>query len=319
MKISVVIPTYNSSKFIECTLQSVFSQKKKPYEIIVLDDGSADDTIEILEKYNGEMKIHRQVNKGAANARNALCNLAKGDYIAFLDHDDLLHPDYLNKLEQTIIDYPNAIAYITGHVDFLGYDQFDWDNVDLSDSDSRAIIYEPTPFLKKYNQQTGLFGSTSFICIPKWIIPKLNGPLFDVSGAEDSYLCTSFPLLGNVVYLPLPLIAYRIIMESQSSNRLKTYKHWTNVFELLEKRYDNCEDRILKKEFKYFFASRRRQYAKRLMAAKNYVEARNQLRKSICDSFKIKSITVSMAYLMATYLPRTIQPRWNPIYRHLDK
>ncbi|GGY82212.1 hypothetical protein GCM10011613_28700 [Cellvibrio zantedeschiae] len=95
MKISVVIPTYNSSKTIVRTLESVFKQTYNSYEVIVVDDGSTDDTVQLLARFKDKITLFCQPNSGAAAARNQGVKLSQGDLIAFLDSDDLWHPQKL--------------------------------------------------------------------------------------------------------------------------------------------------------------------------------------------------------------------------------
>ena len=89
---SVVIPSYNRGAFIEATLDSVFAQEFRDFEVIVVDDGSTDDTLERLQLYRERMTLLRQQNKGPGAARNLAVRHASGDYIAFLDSDDLWFP-----------------------------------------------------------------------------------------------------------------------------------------------------------------------------------------------------------------------------------
>jgi len=101
--VSIITPSYNSAKFIEETIHSVFSQTYENWEWLITDDLSKDNTVEILQKYT-EPRIKLQVleqNGGAGNARNKSLERAKGRYIAFLDSDDLWHPEYL----ETMINY----------------------------------------------------------------------------------------------------------------------------------------------------------------------------------------------------------------------
>lgn len=102
--VSVVIPAYHAARFITKTLDSVKAQTFKDFEIIVVDDGSPDNTKEIVDNY---IRIHglvgqciRQENKKIAGARNTGIKFARGEYIALLDHDDLWYP---NKL-QVVLD-----------------------------------------------------------------------------------------------------------------------------------------------------------------------------------------------------------------------
>lgn len=95
LKVSVIIPAYNSEKTIVRALQSVFDQTRPPYEIIVIDDGSSDRTLEILNEYKEKISVFCQKNSGAAAARNEGVNKATGDLIAFLDSDDIWHAQKL--------------------------------------------------------------------------------------------------------------------------------------------------------------------------------------------------------------------------------
>lgn len=96
--ISVIVPVYNLEQYIVDTIESVFAQTYQHFELIVVDDGSTDRTAEICESFNEpKLKLIRQKNQGANAARNAGLRAAKGDYIAFLDGDDLWLPEKLAK------------------------------------------------------------------------------------------------------------------------------------------------------------------------------------------------------------------------------
>lgn len=92
--VSVIIPTYNSINTINETLQSVRNQTYRNYEIVVVDDGSTDDTVELLRTFD-DIILVTQTNQGVSAARNRGVKEAKGDLIAFLDSDDLWHPQKL--------------------------------------------------------------------------------------------------------------------------------------------------------------------------------------------------------------------------------
>jgi len=93
--VSVVIPAYNSARYIAQTIESVLKQSYRPFEIIVVDDGSTDDTRSVLEKYRDWIIYIHQENAGEPAARNTGIRQARGDFIAFLDADDLWLPDKL--------------------------------------------------------------------------------------------------------------------------------------------------------------------------------------------------------------------------------
>lgn len=93
--ISVVIPAYNAERFIRRTIDSVLAQTYTDYEIIVIDDGSTDGTGEIVRGYGSKVRYIYQQNAGDGGARNAGIYAAKGEWIAFLDHDDEWLPEKL--------------------------------------------------------------------------------------------------------------------------------------------------------------------------------------------------------------------------------
>lgn len=103
--VSVIIPVYNTEKYLDQAIQSVLGQTVQPDEIIIVDDGSTDNSLEVSRQFLPRIKILTQKNKGAAAARNNGINHASGHYIAFLDADDLWIE---NKLEQ-------QLKYLAGH------------------------------------------------------------------------------------------------------------------------------------------------------------------------------------------------------------
>ena len=108
---SVVIPTYNRSALLCEALDSVFAQRCSDYEIIVVDDGSTDDTERALTAYRDKIQYLRQANQGPSQARNYGVSKARGDYITFLDSDDFFLPWTLEIYQQVIerFDQPTLI------------------------------------------------------------------------------------------------------------------------------------------------------------------------------------------------------------------
>ena len=103
-KISLIIPVYNVEKFLRTTLGSVFAQTFKDFEVIIVNDGSTDSSFEIIKEYDEKhdnMVVINQENQGQGIARNNALKVAKGEYVAFLDSDDFLEPDFLEELYKT--------------------------------------------------------------------------------------------------------------------------------------------------------------------------------------------------------------------------
>lgn len=97
-KVSVIIPVYEVEKYVAATVQSVLEQSHKNFELLIIDDASPDQSIEICEQFpDPRIKIIRQQNRGLAGARNTGIRYAQGEYLAFLDGDDLWLPEKLEK------------------------------------------------------------------------------------------------------------------------------------------------------------------------------------------------------------------------------
>lgn len=105
--ISVIMPVYNSSRYLEEAIQSVINQNYQHWELICVDDGSTDDSLEILERYqdiNINIKVYSQKNSGPAQARKVAISKSEGEYICYLDSDDKYSKDYLYEtLKQALI------------------------------------------------------------------------------------------------------------------------------------------------------------------------------------------------------------------------
>ena len=113
MKVSVVIPTYNRASLVQETIESVLRQSFRDFEIIVIDDGSTDDTEQGLRRFSSEIHYVKQENRGLNAARNVGIDLAKGEYIAVLDNDDLWRPFKL-ELEVSILDGLPEVGFVFG-------------------------------------------------------------------------------------------------------------------------------------------------------------------------------------------------------------
>ena len=124
--ISIVIPLYNKAQSITHTLDSVLAQTYTDYEVVVVDDGSTDGSGQVVEGYQSQIalvtnhqsqiRLIQKPNGGVSSARNAGILAAKGEYVAFLDGDDLWDSTYLEELAKMIADYPDAGIYGIGCV-----------------------------------------------------------------------------------------------------------------------------------------------------------------------------------------------------------
>lgn len=105
MKFSIIMPTYNNVDVIKKSVESIFVQTYENWELIIVNDGSTDDTVEVLEEYiknDNRVKLITQVNKGPFQARINGLKQATGDYLLFLDADDYYEKDSLLILNEFI-------------------------------------------------------------------------------------------------------------------------------------------------------------------------------------------------------------------------
>ena len=113
--VTVIIPAHNSGPYIAPALDSILAQKHRPIEILVVDDGSADATVETVRGYAPEVRVIEQGQRGHPAARNTGIRAAAGEFLAFLDHDDLWNSD---KLELQIASFERnpALDLVFGHI-----------------------------------------------------------------------------------------------------------------------------------------------------------------------------------------------------------
>ena len=119
--ISVIIPTYNRKDIVLESINSVLTQKPKNYEVIVVDDGSTDETSSYLESLELPLRVIKKENGGVASARNLGIKNAKGTYIAFLDSDDLWLPGILKEQLEYLTTHPDIpLVYTDQRLDIKG-------------------------------------------------------------------------------------------------------------------------------------------------------------------------------------------------------
>jgi glycosyltransferase involved in cell wall biosynthesis len=118
-EVSVIVPTFNGERFLEEALRSALAQTLPPLEVIVVDDGSTDASAEIAEAFGEPVRCIRQENAGVAAARNHGLSVARGEFIAFLDHDDLWPADKL-ELQVAALRDDSAADIVTGRMRVLG-------------------------------------------------------------------------------------------------------------------------------------------------------------------------------------------------------
>lgn len=117
-KVSVIIPTYNRASILIEAIVSVLNQTFQPFEIIVVDDGSTDNTAQVIKPYSESVFYIRTENQGVSSARNRGIIEAKGDWVAFLDSDDTWHPEKLNRQVQCLSGSDSKLCFCASTAEF---------------------------------------------------------------------------------------------------------------------------------------------------------------------------------------------------------
>jgi len=181
-KISIIIPTYNCAKYIDEAILSALNQTYSNKEIIIIDDGSKDNTKDILKKYedNEKVKVVFQENQGVSKARNNGILIASGEYIATLDADDRWMPDRLDKMMSFLKGNPYEIVISNFYL-------VDEDRNRLKTSPAFSEDYTHPPKEKQY--KVLLFEATAFalMIVKKEILIKLGGYDETLKGEAEDY------------------------------------------------------------------------------------------------------------------------------------
>ena len=200
VSVSVVMPVYNSEKYLERVLMSVISQEFEDWELIVIDDGSTDKSGIIIDDYAAKdrrIKAYHRRNGGVAEARQFGIDCAEGSYIIHLDSDDWVEPDYLSSLYQYAIAHDADMVWCDLFAHGKGSGKYSLE--ESLDKMIRALLM---------HQQWGSLVNRMFraeICKS----PMVRMPKGRITWAEDTAYCISALLQCNKIkYLPRPLYHY---------------------------------------------------------------------------------------------------------------
>lgn len=181
--VSIIIPVYNSAKIIERALSDILLQTYPNLEIIVVDDGSSDNSFELAKQYEGiNFIVCRQPNGGAAKARNKGVSLANGKYIQFLDIDDFLSKDKIAK-QVYELEKNNGYVAVCNYIEFLN-DKIP-ETLAVPDGQDKFIFSTSDPVAFLINLYGGN-GQPNFIQTNSWLVPKT---LIENVGGWRPYRC----------------------------------------------------------------------------------------------------------------------------------
>ena len=204
-KVSVLMPAYNSGKYIQQSIQSILDQTFQDFELIIVNDGSTDNTHDIITSFSDDRIRYYQNdgNKGLIYTRNKQINLASTEYIALLDSDDLANKLRL-EIEYGLLNDKNNLSFVSS-----SFYMIDENNNIINDKNVFKLDYQETKTLSLFLNPV----ATSSIMFKKSHLPK---ELFrkEYPVCEDYDLWTRIMIKGEGIVIPDYLVSYRIYNES---------------------------------------------------------------------------------------------------------
>lgn len=239
-KVSVIVPVYNVSEYLGQCLDSILLQTLQDIEVICINDGSTDDSLDILQGYamfDERLKIISQENAGCAIARNNGIKHATGEYIIFLDGDDFFHPQMLEKMVQKAEENASDIV-ICGHTLF--------DNIREQDYEERSIdaYYLKQSPINPKNLKNDLFFCRGYLwekLIKRNLITN-NNLIFSADEVQSDlpFVYTTMALAQKISLLPDNFVHYRLKRSGQLTQRIhdkdfRFFTPWIRLWDNLKK------------------------------------------------------------------------------------
>ena len=260
---SVIIPVYNGEKFIKNAIESVFMQTVSDWELIIVNDGSSDNTLAVLEKYreNEKIKIVSQPNSGVSVARNTGVENSEGDYIAFLDADDVWHENHLEVMKNLAEKYPAAglIGTFT-RVELVNHEV-------ISEceyfKDKSHEVYLEDFFAEYHRDKSAKMFTVITTVVSREAFNKAGGFPVGCKIGEDLELSLVIAAYYPVVLSPVATATYK--KENSTATKNKSFDADWGFFEKVEKIYDDesiplSKRENLKKVMEWFSMRRCRHY-----------------------------------------------------------
>lgn len=301
LKVSIIIPVYNVEKFLEECILSILNQTYKNLEIIVVNDGSKDNSVNIIEKFlkkDSRIKVINKKNGGLSSARNAGIEIATGDYLMHVDGDDFLKNDVIEKMITKIEKSKENVDVAIGDIE-LQYES--GISKTKKDSDMKdGEIYNGLHYLEKYF----FVGKACYSsCNKLWkrslyIDNNIRHPL-EISLGEDSNTVVRLMLHAKkILKLDSSVYNYRINEGSMTNLKTKKILEYKKSIELLESYFSERDMSEYFKKYKtshtffslyeYVLYLSKRDILKIYENNSNYITTRNLFKNDIKNIVKDK-------------------------------
>jgi glycosyltransferase involved in cell wall biosynthesis len=200
-RVSVIIPTYNHAQYLGEAIESVLTQDYPDMVVIVVDDGSTDNTREVTASYRGKIISVEQPNGGCALARNTGLNIATGEYIAFLDSDDSLLPGSLRIRAEYLDNHPEAGLVCGDVIEVYGE----------GDHRLKSLRVNPPKHPDNFRWETVEFCATTSSVMARRTCFETAGKFeATLRQGQDWHMWVRLALHTDMVYLPFPMAYYKI-------------------------------------------------------------------------------------------------------------
>lgn len=299
MQISVVIPTFNRADLLREALRSVLIQTHKPHQVIVVDDGSTDHSNAVLAEFGNQVQTIRLNHGGISIARNAGIDASTGEYIAFLDSDDLWESSKLEKHINFAMIHPETVMTYTDAIEFTGIG-----NKKQSFVENFPALTRPdrlfSPMITEFS-----IPLTSTILIQRAFLQKtgLRFPV-EISIGEDLGLFLQILLAGGKFgYLPEKLTMRRMHDSNVSGNHCKRFEQRKLLYTNLLQKPKNLYTPEQRSDLKAGLKDARYRVGECLWGDLKLQQARTEFLHSL--DWSAQGLR-AMAYSMLTILPKNV-------------
>jgi len=207
LRFSVIVPLYNKERYVKKAIESVLAQTYRDFELIIVDDGSTDNSAAICEELLSSYTVHhtpytirflKQANSGVAAARNNGVAASQGEYVAFLDADDWWEPTWLEEMDKLITEYPDAGLYATNYIYYKP------GKTHVALNLERGYMNYPEAYI--HSTQMSVTSITT--CMPCRVFDEMGGFPVGIKLGEDFLLWAKTAIHYKVAFCEKPLAYY---------------------------------------------------------------------------------------------------------------
>ena len=287
--VSVILPTYNCARFLPEAIESILLQTYNSYEIIVIDDGSTDNTKEILHPFMQRIRyIGLEENKGLPTTRNIGIQSARGEYIAFIDADDLWLPEKLETVVTYFDDHPEVSMVYSRHLNIDEHGH-------ISGESAKKSLPSGNVFIRLFSEQNFILTSTAVV----------QKKVFETTGMFDEsfYNCQDWDMWLRISFyfkvagINKLLVKYRHNPHSLSKNRDNVLRYQKLVIDKTYQAFKDSKNGISEKLYKKRLALHYAKVGRYHLKNGNKVQARESFRSAIkYDPWNIRTIRYYLIY-----------------------